>query len=116
LGQERTHEAIQILETSLKRGVKPGSEAWGELGYAYARAGRREDALKLAASIPSRNPFNRALIFAGLGDKNRTFEALDLAAVGGPYRIGRALTWPEFALLRGDPRLKALRKKVGLPE
>jgi hypothetical protein len=34
----------------------------------------------------------------------------------GPFRIGRALTFPELALLRGDPRVKALRKKVGLPE
>jgi hypothetical protein len=34
----------------------------------------------------------------------------------GPFRIGRALTFPEFALLRDDPRVKALRKKVGLPD
>jgi Flp pilus assembly protein TadD len=116
LGQKRIHEAIQILETALNRGVKEGSEVWGVLGYAYGRAGRREDALRLAASIPSRNPFNKALILAGLGDKDRTFEALDLAAASGPTRIGRALTFPELALLRGDPRVKALRKKVGLPE
>jgi len=31
-------------------------------------------------------------------------------------RVGHALNSPEFALLRGDPRVKALRKKVGLPE
>ncbi len=116
LGQGRTYEAIQILEAALKRGVKPGSEVWGELGYAYARAGRREDAGDVAASVPTRNPFNRALIFAGLGDKDRTFEALDLAAAGGPFRVGRMLGYPEFALLRGDPRIQALRKKVGLPE
>ena len=116
LGQGRTHEAIQILETAFNRGVKPGSEVWGDLGYAYARAGRREEAEKLAAATPSRNPFNQALIFAGLGDKDRTFEALDRAAAAGPVRIGRALTSPELALLRGDPRVKALRKKVGLPE
>jgi hypothetical protein len=30
--------------------------------------------------------------------------------------MGRELTFPELALLRGDPRVKALRKKVGLPE
>lgn len=116
LGQARTHEAIQILETALNRGPKPGSEVWGELGYAYGRVGRREDALRIAASMPTRNPFNRALIFAGLSDKDSTFEALNLAAVGGPCRMGRALTWPEFALLHGDPRVKVLRKKVGLPE
>ena len=115
LGQGRTDEAIRIFEAALHRGVKPGSEVWGELGYAYARSGRRDEAERLAAAVPSRNPFNRALIFAGLGDKDRAFAALDLAAVGGPFRIGRALTWPELSLLKGDPRVKALRKKVGLP-
>ena len=116
LGQGRVGEAIQILEAELNRGVPAGNQAWGELGYAYARAGRREDAEKLAANSPSQNPFNQALIFAGLGDKDRTFEALDRAVSGGPFRMGRTLTWPELALLRGDPRVKVLRKKVGLPE
>jgi TolB-like protein len=116
LGQGRVVEAIQILETALNSGVSAGSQIRGELGYAYGRAGRRADAEKLIASTPSINPFNQALTFAGLGDKDRTFEALDRAASAGPFRIGRALTFPEYALLRGDPRVKVLRKKVGLPE
>jgi hypothetical protein len=37
-------------------------------------------------------------------------------AVVGAQRIGMYLNYPELALLRGDPRVKALRKKVGLPE
>jgi TolB-like protein/tetratricopeptide (TPR) repeat protein len=115
LWQGRTGEALQILETVFNRDVNEGNEAWGYLGYAYARAGRREDAEKLAATRVQ-NPFNQAIIFAGLGDKDRTFEALDRAAAVGPVRMGWRLTSPEYALLRGDPRLKALRKKVGLPE
>ena len=79
------------------------------------RAGRREEAEKLAATV-ARRPFQQALIYAGLGDKDRTFEALDSMIVLGPIRIGRALTYPEFALVRGDPRVNVLRKKVGLPE
>ena len=106
LGQGRTGEAIQLLATVGNRGY---------LGYAYARAGRREEAEKLAAAIAP-NPFNQALIFAGLGDKDRTLEALERMATLGPVRIGRALTYPELALIRGDSRLRALRKKVGLPE
>jgi TolB-like protein/Flp pilus assembly protein TadD len=116
LGQGRVGEAIQILETALNHGVSAGSQIRGELGYACGHAGRRGDAEKLISATPSINPFNQALIFAGLGDKDRTFEALDRAASAGPFRIGRALTFPEYALLRGDPRLKALRKRVGLPE
>jgi TolB-like protein/Flp pilus assembly protein TadD len=110
--QGRTGEAIQILETAFNRDV---SKPPGYLGYVYARAGRREDAEKLAAVRPQ-HPLSQAVIFAGLGDKDRAFEALDRAAVAGPSRMGRELAYPEYALLRGDPRLKALRKKVGLPE
>ncbi|MBI1872908.1 MAG: tetratricopeptide repeat protein [Acidobacteria bacterium] len=115
LGQGRIGEAIQTLEAAYHPGVGRGAWIRALLGYAYGRGSRREQAEKLAAAS-SQNPFNQAVISAGLGDKDRAFEALDRAAVAGPFRIGRALTWPELALLRRDPRLKALRKKVGLPQ
>ncbi len=117
LAQGKVSEAIQIFEKIFEGRIQPmGAPMRGELGYAYALAGRREDAEKLAAATTPINPFNHAMIFAGLGDKDRTFAALDRGAAGGPARLGRALTFPEFALLKGDPRVKALRKKVGLPE
>jgi TolB-like protein/Tfp pilus assembly protein PilF len=106
LRQGRFDEAIQILAAApLPR--------W--LGYAYGRAGRREEAEKLAAADPGRF-LQRVLVYAGLGDKERTLEALDRMTVLGPVRFGRTLTFPELAFLRGDPRLKALRKEVSLPE
>ncbi len=105
LGQGKTKEAIQILAASDKQYV----------GYAYGRAGRREEAEKYAVAAAP-NAFTQALTFAGLGDKDRTLEALDRVAQLGAVRIGRALNSPEFALLRGDPRVKTLRKKMGLPE
>jgi TolB-like protein len=110
LGQGRIDEAIQLLEAD-----HFPSASVGFLGYAYARAGRRKEAEELAAAnwdIPNR----QALTYAGLGDKDRTLEALDRMAPYGAIRVGLQLTFPEMALLRGDPRLKALRKKVGLPE
>ena len=51
-------------------------------------------------------PLAKAAIFAALGDKDRTFAALDRVVPLGPIRIGReVLIAPGFALLRGDPRL-----------
>jgi tetratricopeptide (TPR) repeat protein len=78
LGQGRTGEAIQFLATAGNRGTTgdPARDYIGFLGHAYARAGRREEAEKLAADVSS-NPFQQAVIFAGLGDKDRTLEALD---------------------------------------
>ena len=107
--------ACAVASASVRATGDPARDYIGFLGRAYARAGRRDEAEKLAAAVSS-NPFQQAVIFGGLGDKDRTLEALDRMAVVGPFRIGRILTWPELALLRGDPRLKALRKKVGLPE
>lgn len=106
LAQGRIDEAVQILAT--------GSDTQ-YLGYAYGRAGRREEAEKFAADAAP-NAFTQALTFAGLGDKDRTLEALDRLASLGAVRVGRAVNSPEFALLQGDPRVKALRKRVGLPE
>jgi hypothetical protein len=49
-------------------------------------------------------------------DTDRTLEALDRMAILGPQRIGIHLNCPESAFLRNDPRLQALRSKVGLPK
>ena len=109
LGQGRKDEAIGVLS----RNDNGSDRAY--LGYAYAVSGRREEAEKLALQL-SQKPLQQALIFAGLGDKERTLEALGRVAGVGPVRMASILSLPELALLRGDPRVKALRKKVGLPE
>lgn len=109
LGQGRIEEAIRFF-TANSDPLDPGAF----LGHALGRAGRRDEAEKLAAGTT--DPSAQSLIFAGLGDKERTLEALDRMTVLGPVRIGRALTLPELDLIRGDPRLKSLRKRVGLPE
>jgi len=108
LGRGRIQEAIQFFSTHPDL-----IDTGGLLGHALGRAGRREEAEKLAAAA---RPFAQALIFASLGDKERTLEALDRMTVFGPVRVGRDLYYPELDLVRGDPRVKALRKKVGLPE
>ncbi len=107
VGQRKTEEAIRIFTKSNARSER------GFLGYAYALSGRREEAQKLLVGLP---PVQQAVIFAGLGDKDRTLEALGRTTRVGPVRLGSVLSLPELALLRGDPRLKALRKNVGLPE
>ncbi len=114
LAQGRTGDAIQLLGSS-------ATNNWGYLAYAYAKAGRRAEAETLANGAPirypnRRGPFQHALVFAGLGDKDRTIEQLQRMADVGPVRMGFTLNSPEFAFLDGDLRVKALRKQVGLPE
>jgi len=81
LGQGRTEEAIRIL---IKSDIKSDR---ANLGYAYARSGRREEAEKLASDLSPR-PLQQAVIFAGLGAKDRTLDALDRMAGVGPVRMG----------------------------
>jgi len=108
LGEGKIDDAIQLLMND------PTHPSPGFLGYAYARSGRREEAERLAAG--SRLANEQALIFAGLGDWDRTLEALDRMAALGAQRVGMYLNSPELAFLRGDPRLSAFRKRVGLPD
>jgi len=112
LGQGRTAEAIRVLKTA---------NDWGYLAYAYEKAGRRDEVEKLLANAPVAYPnrqghFQYALVYAGMNDKDRTIDQLERWAGVGPVQMGLTLTTPEFAFLRADPRVKALRKKVGLPE
>jgi len=104
----RLSEGIAILE---KLGV--GSESF--LGYAYAKAGRRADAEQIAIKYKTW-PWLQAIVYAGLGDKDRAIEGLeDMAAIRDP-RFGSYPRYPELVLLRGDSRLNEIRRTVGLPE
>ncbi len=99
----RVTEAIAGLEGQ-------SSPAW--LGYAYGLLGRRDEAQQLREA--ARAPSQQALICAGLQDKDCVIEALNgMADVRDP-RVHHYLIYPEMALVRGDSRLEALRKKVGL--
>ena len=85
------------------------------LGHLFAVTGRRDEAEALAAGFPPARSF---YIYAGLGDKDRAFEALDRAVTINP-RSWRVATWinrPEMKILRGDPRFQAIRRRLGLPE
>jgi hypothetical protein len=100
LGLGRFSDVIELL----------AGQTSGYLGYAYARTGRRDEAEKVAAATRSR--FHQALVFAGLGDKERVLEALEHE----PDRqlVAMILVYPELSLLRGDPRVRELRARLGL--
>jgi TolB-like protein/Flp pilus assembly protein TadD len=114
VAQGRIAEAVPLLAAS-------PTFNWGYLAYAYARAGRRAEAEKLMDEGPKlypnrRGAFQFALAYAGFGDKDQTIGRLERMVGVGAVRIGYTLNSPEFAFVRGDPRVKALCKQVGLPE
>jgi TolB-like protein/DNA-binding winged helix-turn-helix (wHTH) protein/Tfp pilus assembly protein PilF len=110
LQKGRLSEATAIFE----RQDQAGTGSPGFLGYAYAMAGRPADAEKVAARYPAW-PWVHVFIYAGLADKDRTFEALEKMAANHDPRVGAYLTYPELALLHGDRRLTELRQSLGMP-
>jgi TolB-like protein/Flp pilus assembly protein TadD len=75
LRQGRFDEVIRALEAGAQRSDEAGWRA-NYLGCAYAQAGRRADAEQIVKANPT-DPFIQANISFCLGDKDRTFEALD---------------------------------------
>ena len=100
LAAGRIDDAIKILTSA------PNTRY---LGYAYGRAGRRQDVEKLAAV--SHGALQQVLIYAGLRDRDGTFKALDRMAELGPGRVGLTLTTPELSFIREDRHVEALREK-----
>jgi hypothetical protein len=55
------------------------------------------------------------LVYGGLGDRERAFDALERMAALNWWRAATWMTRPEVAILRGDPRVAELRRRLGLP-
>jgi serine/threonine protein kinase/tetratricopeptide (TPR) repeat protein len=93
-----------------------------QLGYAYAVAGRKSEALKALAELQAlsgrkySSPVRVARIYVGLGDKERAFEWLEKGFAGRSDHLTQLKTDPTFDSLRSDPRFRDLLQRVGLPQ
>jgi pentatricopeptide repeat protein len=119
LGKGQAAEAIPVLENAdaLSRG-SPAVD--GILIRAYARAGRREDALRLLEQLKKRREagFFPAAAFVnaylGLGDKEQAFVWLEEAFKEQSNILQFVKTHPFFDPIRTDPRFVDLQRRVGL--
>ncbi len=90
------------------------------LAYAYAAAGRRDEALKILdeqqrlAKQRYVSPYNFAIIYTGLGDKDRAFERLAECVEQRILIIFHLKSRPMFDPLRSDPRYAELLRSMNL--
>jgi TolB-like protein/Flp pilus assembly protein TadD len=95
-----------------------GNRYDGERGYAYAKVGRRDDALRLLRQMEERSrkhyvaPSARALVYIGLGDKNRALDWLEKAYAELDWRLLYLKTDPLFDELRGEQRFTEILKRM----
>jgi len=90
-------------------------------GYALAKAGRRSEAqdvldtfeqLSATRYVP---PYARALVHAGFGDRDATFEWLEKALAERDVHLIFLPVDPKWSPLRTDPRFQDLLDRCGFP-
>jgi TolB-like protein/Flp pilus assembly protein TadD len=119
LQKGQTSEAIAefLKATTLSRNT-----AWfaGALGFAYAQAGQNSEARRVLAELHERSKhryvpaFDLALIYTGLGDKNKALDLLEKASAERDWRMTGVNVDPFFESLRSHPRFQTLLRSMSL--
>jgi TolB-like protein/Flp pilus assembly protein TadD len=111
-------EAVLALERALA--LSAGQAVRGDLGYAYAVSGRRQDAVDQLEKLEelSRDgrdsAFSIALVHHGLGDTDKALDWLRKAYEERDFRMIRLLVDPTWDDLRDDPRFQQMLLAIGL--
>ncbi len=118
LSQMKRHdEAIRMAERA--RAADASDQfTLAVLAFVYGRAGRRADAqqaLQALRAQPEPGPYFLATAYAGLGDREQVFAQLTRAATERDESVTDLAVDPVFDPYRGDPRMRALIQRIGLP-
>ena len=114
-------EAISSLERAVETGGEFGRpKALTQLGYTYAVAGRKADALRVIDEL-KREPnawlaFHLARVYVGLGDKEQAFAYLEKAADERFGFLYDLVFLSQFDSLRSDPRYAKLLRGLNLQQ
>lgn len=114
----RYNEAIAEYEAHIQlAGDSASNQCY--LGYSLARAGRRNEAeailKKLETSKEYVSPAELAVLYLGLGDKEKSLSALERGYAAHDLQMGFLGVDPHYDPLRSEPRFQELLRKVGLP-
>ena len=90
------------------------------LAHLYAAMGKKEEAKKMIEEtgmheLLSSNDYRGvAIVYAALGDRDKTFEWLEKSFQKHEESLGSLKVDPKFDQVRDDPRFDAFLKKIGL--
>ncbi|MCI0444929.1 hypothetical protein L0152_17190 [bacterium] len=114
------HQAIdELSKTNDLTGGR--TESISLIGHIYAVMGKRTEAQKALDELKERSkhryvsPYHIAVVYAGLGEKDMTFEWLQKAYEDRNELVTFIKFAPEFDNLRSDPRYAELLRKLNLP-
>jgi len=95
--------------------------AMASLGHVYAMSGRKTEARKMLAELQSLSEHSYvpahdvALVYAGLGEKEKAFAWLEKAYEEHSFNLSHLNVEPRFDSLRSDPHFADLLRRIGLP-
>ncbi len=119
VAKEMYQDGVAELQKAVALDNAP--ERWDRypmLAYAFAASGKRDEALKILdeqkrlAKQSYISPYNLAIIYTGLGDKDRAFEVLNKAVDEDVYVMNQFPGRPMFDRLRSDPRYMDLLRRM----
>jgi tetratricopeptide (TPR) repeat protein len=109
-----------ITEVNRALSLDVNTRAIAILGYAYALAGRRDEARKVLGQLEELSKrkyvpsFFITIIYIGLGEKDRAFDWLEKAYQERHPHLVNLKVQPVYDPLRADPRFADLVRRVGL--
>ncbi len=120
LQKGQTREAIAALQKATELSGFTGASA--PLGYAYAAAGNRKEALKLLAEMKELSkrryvpPYDMATLYFGLGDKGQALTWLEKASEERSWWMPFINVEPWMDPLRSEPRFQAIVRRMNFPQ
>ncbi|HAF13062.1 MAG TPA: hypothetical protein DCK99_05045 [Blastocatellia bacterium] len=111
-----------IEELEKAKTMEPTPLVIGQLGYAYAKSGRKDEARKLLTELKELAKrryvasFWIAMIYVGLDEKDEAFAWLEKAYQERSWWLVWIKMDPKVDSLRSDPRLTDLMRRIRFPE
>ena len=115
----RHDEAIAAYQRAITASER-SSTILGPLGYALVKSGNRGEALKILGELKAMSrqkyvsPYDLAILYTGLGDKDKAIEQLNRAYEERAGWIIDLKVEPFFDSLRSDPRFEEIVRRLRL--
>ena len=111
-----------LEELEKAKAIEPTPHMLGDLGFAYAKAGRKDEARKLLAELKDLStqryvaPYFIAMIYVGLDEKEEAFAWFEKAYQQRSFFLLFIKTDPMMDSVRSDPRFTDLMLRIGFPQ
>jgi serine/threonine-protein kinase len=113
-------EAVAQLEKAAV--LSPDPNTMASLAHAYAISGQKEKALKILSQLETKakkesiSSYQFALIYVGLGDREKGLAALEKALQERSTLLTYSKMDPRFDPIRSDPRFTDIQRRIGLSQ